>query len=108
MYAIRSYYAEDVAGHSPRLISGLAEEPEAMEADPLTKRVITSYSIHYTKLYETRKKTILPRTPMQAEYLRAMQRHDLVFGLGPAGTGKTYLAVAMAVSKYLKGRNNFV
>ncbi len=52
---------------------------------------------------KTRKKTILPRTPKQAEYIRAMQRHDLVFGLGPAGTGKTYLAVAMAVSKYLKG-----
>ncbi len=52
---------------------------------------------------KTRKKTILPRTPNQAAYLRAMRRFDLVFGLGPAGTGKTYLAVAMAVSKYLKG-----
>ncbi len=48
-------------------------------------------------------RTILPRTPRQADYIRAMQRDDLVFGLGPAGTGKTYLAVAMAVSKYLKG-----
>ena len=52
---------------------------------------------------KTRKKTILPRTPKQADYIRAMQRDDLVFGLGPAGTGKTYLAVAMAVTKYLKG-----
>ncbi|MBN2753114.1 MAG: PhoH family protein [Rhodospirillaceae bacterium] len=52
---------------------------------------------------KTRKKTIHPRTPMQADYIRAMQRFDLVFGLGPAGTGKTYLAVAMAVSKYLRG-----
>ena len=52
---------------------------------------------------KTRKKTILPRTPNQAAYIRAMRRFDLVFGLGPAGTGKTYLAVAMAVSKYLKG-----
>ncbi len=52
---------------------------------------------------KTRKKTILPRTPNQAAYLRAMRRFDLVFGLGPAGTGKTYLAVAMAVTKYLKG-----
>jgi phosphate starvation-inducible PhoH-like protein len=52
---------------------------------------------------KTRKRTILPRTPNQAAYLRAMQRFDLVFGLGPAGTGKTYLAVAMAVTKYLKG-----
>jgi len=52
---------------------------------------------------KTRKKTIQPRTPNQADYIRAMGRFDLVFGLGPAGTGKTYLAVAMAVDKYLKG-----
>jgi len=52
---------------------------------------------------KTRKKTIQPRTPNQAAYLRAMEQYDLIFGLGPAGTGKTYLAVAMAVSKFLKG-----
>lgn len=40
---------------------------------------------------------IRPRTPGQAEYIRAMRTHDLVFATGPAGTGKTYLAVAMAV-----------
>jgi len=38
------------------------------------------------------------RTPGQARYLEAMQKHDLVFSTGPAGTGKTYLAVAMAVA----------
>ena len=54
-------------------------------------------------ILKTRKKTIHPRTPNQATYLQAMEDHDLVFGLGPAGTGKTYLAVAMAVSKFLKG-----
>ncbi|HQU43250.1 MAG TPA: PhoH family protein, partial [Pirellulales bacterium] len=41
---------------------------------------------------------IQPRTPGQADYLRAIQDHDLVFCVGPAGTGKTYLAVAMAVA----------
>lgn len=41
---------------------------------------------------------IQPRTPGQADYLRAIQEHDLVFCVGPAGTGKTYLAVAMAVA----------
>ncbi len=46
----------------------------------------------------TERKTVLPRSPNQAHYLRAMFRHDLVFALGPAGTGKTYLAVAAAVS----------
>ena len=46
----------------------------------------------------TWRKLIAPRTPNQARYIEAMRTHDLVFGLGPAGTGKTYLAVAMAVS----------
>ena len=46
----------------------------------------------------TRKRQIMARSPNQAAYLRAMRSHDLVFGLGAAGTGKTYLAVASAVS----------
>ena len=51
----------------------------------------------------TRKRHVQARTPMQAQYMQAMQKHELVFGLGPAGTGKTYLAVAQAVSMMLKG-----
>jgi len=51
----------------------------------------------------TRKRHIAPRTPTQAEYLSALQKNPLVFGLGPAGTGKTYLAVAKAVSMMLAG-----
>lgn len=51
----------------------------------------------------TRKRQIAPRSPVQADYIRAMNEHELVFGLGPAGTGKTYLAVAKAVSMMLKG-----
>jgi phosphate starvation-inducible PhoH-like protein len=51
----------------------------------------------------TRKRHIAPRTPTQAEYLSALQKNPLVFGLGPAGTGKTYLAVAKAVSMMLSG-----
>jgi phosphate starvation-inducible protein PhoH and related proteins len=52
----------------------------------------------------TRKRAILPRTPRQAEYARALLSHDLVFGLGPAGTGKTYIAVAVAVSLLIDGK----
>lgn len=51
----------------------------------------------------TRKRHIAPRTPTQADYLSALQKNPLVFGLGPAGTGKTYLAVAKAVSMMLSG-----
>ena len=51
----------------------------------------------------TRKRRITPRTPMQAAYIRALREHELVFGLGPAGTGKTYLAVAAAVDNLMSG-----
>ena len=44
----------------------------------------------------TRKKLVTPRTPTQGVYISAMLRDDMVFGIGPAGTGKTYLAVAYA------------
>jgi phosphate starvation-inducible PhoH-like protein len=46
----------------------------------------------------TERRLIAARSPNQAAYLRLLDRHDLVFALGPAGTGKTYLAVAMAVA----------
>jgi len=52
----------------------------------------------------TRKRSIAPRTPTQATYLKALKDSDLVFGLGPAGTGKTYLAVATGVALLLSGR----
>jgi len=51
----------------------------------------------------TRKRHIAPRTPTQADYLMALEKCPLVFGCGPAGTGKTYLAVAKAVSMMLRG-----
>jgi|ERR1043166_8953784 phosphate starvation-inducible PhoH-like protein len=50
------------------------------------------------------KKIIAPKTMTQRRYVDAIERQDLVFGVGPAGTGKTYLAVAMAVSALLSKR----
>ena len=64
-------------------------EPAAGQGDDLVLR--------------TRRRHIAPRTPTQADYLAALARDSLVFGLGPAGTGKTYLAVAKAVSLMLQG-----
>lgn len=52
---------------------------------------------------KTRKKNILPRTQNQAGYIGVLRSHELVFGLGPAGTGKTYLAVARAVEMLIAG-----
>jgi len=44
------------------------------------------------------RKPVIPRTPAQLDYVRAIETHDVVFGLGPAGTGKTYLAMAMGLT----------
>ena len=52
---------------------------------------------------KTRKKSVNPRTPAQTEYVNKLFARELVFGLGPAGTGKTYLAVAVAVSMFIEG-----
>ncbi len=52
------------------------------------------------------KKTVAPKGANQRRYLEAIERNDLVFGIGPAGTGKTYLAVAMAVSALVAKRVN--
>ena len=52
---------------------------------------------------KTKKRHIYPRSATQAEYIQTMMQNELVFGLGPAGTGKTYLAVALAVSMMLEG-----
>jgi phosphate starvation-inducible PhoH-like protein len=54
--------------------------------------------------FRTRKRRIAARTAGQALYVKAMREHELVFGLGPAGTGKTYLAVAAAVDLLMTGQ----
>ena len=48
---------------------------------------------------------VRPMTPMQDEYVRAIRAHDVVFAIGPAGTGKTYLAVAEAVASLRQGKH---
>jgi phosphate starvation-inducible PhoH-like protein len=54
--------------------------------------------------FRTRKRRIAARTPGQAAYIKALREHELVFCLGPAGTGKTYLAVAAAVDLLMTGQ----
>ena len=52
---------------------------------------------------KTRKKPVEPRTDAQKAYVHSLMENELAFGIGPAGTGKTYLAVAVAVSKFISG-----
>lgn len=54
--------------------------------------------------YSRKEKTAVPKTKGQQDYADAIKAHDIVFGIGPAGTGKTYLAMAMAVSALISGR----
>jgi phosphate starvation-inducible PhoH-like protein len=52
---------------------------------------------------KTRKKAVEPRTDAQKAYVNSLMENELAFGIGPAGTGKTYLAVAVAVNKFISG-----
>ncbi|WP_310476865.1 PhoH family protein [Sandarakinorhabdus sp.] len=56
-----------------------------------------------TAAIRTRRKTIVARSPTQVRYIEALGSSDIIFALGPAGTGKTYLAVAQAVSQLIAG-----
>lgn len=53
-----------------------------------------------------RKAVVSPKTPGQRRYIEAIRRHDITFGIGPAGTGKTYLAMAMATAALRAGQVN--
>src|SRR6266496_337118 len=52
------------------------------------------------------RRTVQPKSPNQRRYLEAIEKYDMVFGVGPAGTGKTYLAVAMAISALINKQVN--
>ncbi|MBN2192647.1 MAG: PhoH family protein [Polyangiaceae bacterium] len=81
---------EDVA----RALRELRADPNASLASLLDDGVVVS----------PRRRAVVPKTPGQREYLRAIRGHDLTFGIGPAGTGKTYLAMALAASDLMQRR----
>lgn len=65
---------------------------------------LPSFNASLKVVIPARGRVISPRTAGQSHYIELMQQHDLVFGVGPAGTGKTYLAVARAVASLLSGQ----
>lgn len=56
-----------------------------------------------TPVIETKRRSLTPRTKNQVAYVNALRNKEMVYGIGPAGTGKTYLAVAVGVEMYEKG-----
>ena len=71
-------------------VSGQAQDPASLTSA--------------AQVIRTRRRTVTPRSPTQAEYVSQMRANEMVFGIGPAGTGKTFLAVALGVSMLIEGR----
>jgi phosphate starvation-inducible PhoH-like protein len=88
----------DVDGAAVESIIGMAAQPSL---DGIISAEVASPP---RVMIRTRKKTIVPRSPIQTVYMEAINRDDMVFALGPAGTGKTYLAVAQAVAMLISGQ----
>jgi phosphate starvation-inducible PhoH-like protein len=67
------------------------------EGEELSVRELFSTNIPVS----SKRRFIIPKTENQRRYIEAIKKHDIVFGIGPAGTGKTYLAMAMAINAFL-------
>ncbi|RJF90387.1 PhoH family protein [Sphingomonas cavernae] len=86
------------------LDTGAVEAVIAMSAEPTLDGIIRAdVSQPPEVMIRTRKKTIVPRSAGQITYMQSLARDEIIFALGPAGTGKTYLAVAQAVSQLITG-----
>jgi phosphate starvation-inducible PhoH-like protein len=68
------------------------------EGSPATLRELFQNNIAVS----SKRRFIIPKTENQKNYIEAIKKHDIVIGIGPAGTGKTYLAMAMAISAFLR------
>lgn len=83
---------------------GAVEAVIAMSAEPTLHGILRKDVSQPPRIMiRTRKKTIVPRTAAQAHYMEMLTQNDVIFALGPAGTGKTYLAVAQAVAQLITG-----
>ncbi|MFA6114804.1 MAG: PhoH family protein [Sphingomonas sp.] len=99
---LQSLYNRIVRGE--RADAGLVDAVIAMSAEPTLAGIIRADADGAPQvMIRTRKKTIVPRTLAQQHYMRELLNHDIIFALGPAGTGKTYIAVAQAVAQLITG-----
>ena len=83
--------------------AGAVEGLIALSSEPTFEGIISGGEETPSVMIRTRKKTIVPRSAAQIDYMRALAAHDVIFALGPAGTGKTYIAVAQAVAQLITG-----
>ena len=86
--------------------TGLIDAVIAMSSEPTFSGIIRAENDEGAAppiMIRTRNKTIVPRSLTQTAYMRALVSNDIIFALGPAGTGKTYLAVAQAVAQLITG-----
>ncbi|WP_454886776.1 PhoH family protein [Sphingomonas oryzagri] len=85
--------------------AGAVDAVIAMSNEPVLDGIIRQdVSQPPAVMIRTRKKTIVPRSATQIRYMEALARDEIVFALGPAGTGKTYVAVAQAVQMLMQGQ----
>nr|WP_229658632.1 PhoH family protein [Tsuneonella deserti] len=85
------------------LDAGAIEALIAMSVEPTLEGIVRGSSDAPPVMIRTRRKTIVPRSAGQIPYMQQLASEDIIFALGPAGTGKTYLAVAQAVSQLITG-----
>jgi phosphate starvation-inducible PhoH-like protein len=98
---LRGLHDRVLAGNE--IDSGALEALIAMSAEPTLEGIVRGGEDAPPVMIRTRNKTIVPRSATQIEYMRALASRDIIFALGPAGTGKTYVAVAQAVAQLISG-----
>ncbi|MCM8818023.1 MAG: PhoH family protein [Candidatus Omnitrophica bacterium] len=82
------------------ILTVLGEEESKVEE----KKDLKEEKIEDCIIVDSKRKIVLPKTPRQKSYIKAIRKYDLVVGIGPAGTGKTYLAVACGIEAIKKGQ----
>lgn len=95
--ALENVYHKILSKHEDVFDSVLSVEA------PVVRNLDQDINSNDRNTIKTKRKVIKPRTANQAHFIDAINKHELTFGLGPAGTGKTYLAVAVGVMKLVAG-----
>lgn len=83
------------------ILNVLEDSSKSQEEKTILPETRDDYSVIFV---DSKRRTITPRSPAQKRYIQAIRKYDLVMGIGPAGTGKTYLAVAAGIEMVKQGK----